>query len=122
MIERSEHGISRKQFSPNAIKVLYRLKEGGFDAYLVGGCIRDILLGQQPKDFDVVTNATPEQIKKLFRNCRLIGRRFSLAQIVFCLEIIEVANMRGHKEADEIKEYLKNSTSKRKKSYKRKMS
>ena len=61
VIGRNEHGISRKQFSPNAIKVLYRLKDGGFDAYLVGGCIRDILLGQQPKDFDVVTNATPSQ-------------------------------------------------------------
>ncbi|NMR24377.1 polynucleotide adenylyltransferase PcnB [Pseudoalteromonas sp. NEC-BIFX-2020_015] len=99
IIGRNEHGISRKQFSPNAIKVLYRLKDGGFDAYLVGGCIRDILLGQQPKDFDVVTNATPEQVKKLFRNCRLIGRRFRLAHIVFGREIIEVATMRGHHEA-----------------------
>ena len=99
VVGRNEHGISRKQFSPNAIKVLYRLKDGGFDAYLVGGCIRDILLGQQPKDFDVVTNATPEQVKKLFRNCRLIGRRFRLAHIVFGREIIEVATMRGHHEA-----------------------
>ncbi|TMP77201.1 polynucleotide adenylyltransferase PcnB, partial [Pseudoalteromonas ruthenica] len=96
---RSEHSISRKHFSPNAIKVLYRLKDGGYDAYLVGGCIRDILLGVEPKDFDVVTNATPEQIKKLFRNCRLIGRRFRLAHIVFGREIIEVATMRGHHEA-----------------------
>ena len=71
VIGRNEHGISRKQFSPNAIKVLYRLKDGGFDAYLVGGCVRDILLGQQPKDFDVVTNATPEQVKKLFRKTQL---------------------------------------------------
>ena len=103
VITRGEHGISRKQFSPNAIKVLYRLKDGGFDAYLVGGCIRDILLGQQPKDFDVVTNATPDQVKKLFRNCRLIGRRFRLAHIVFGREIIEVATMRGHHEAPESK-------------------
>ncbi|GKW52357.1 poly(A) polymerase I [Pseudoalteromonas sp. NCCP-2140] len=110
VIERSEHGISRKQFSPNAIKVLYRLKEGGFDAYLVGGCIRDILLGQQPKDFDVVTNATPEQIKKLFRNCRLIGRRFRLAHIVFGREIIEVATMRGHHEAEESKNQISQSS------------
>ncbi|PCK29846.1 poly(A) polymerase [Pseudoalteromonas piscicida] len=101
MIPRSEHGISRKQFSPNAIKVLYRLKDGGYDAYLVGGCIRDIMLGIEPKDFDVVTNATPEQIKKLFRNCRLIGRRFRLAHIVFGREVIEVATMRGHHQSDD---------------------
>ncbi|WP_404342859.1 polynucleotide adenylyltransferase PcnB [Pseudoalteromonas mariniglutinosa] len=110
VIDRSEHGISRKQFSPNAIKVLYRLKEGGFDAYLVGGCIRDILLGQQPKDFDVVTNATPEQIKKLFRNCRLIGRRFRLAHIVFGREVIEVATMRGHHEAEPSKNQVSQSS------------
>ncbi|WP_440053999.1 polynucleotide adenylyltransferase PcnB [Pseudoalteromonas sp. T1lg65] len=101
VIPRSEHGISRKQFSPNAIKVLYRLKDGGYDAYLVGGCIRDILLGLEPKDFDVVTNATPEQVKKLFRNCRLIGRRFRLAHIVFGREIIEVATMRGHHQGED---------------------
>ncbi|CCQ11438.1 Poly(A) polymerase [Pseudoalteromonas luteoviolacea B = ATCC 29581] len=96
VVPRSEHGISRKQFSPNAVKVLYRLKDAGFEAYLVGGCIRDILLGIEPKDFDVVTNATPEEIKRIFRNCRLIGRRFRLAHIVFGQEIIEVATMRGH--------------------------
>jgi poly(A) polymerase len=110
VITRGEHGISRKQFSPNAIKVLYRLKDGGFDAYLVGGCIRDILLGQQPKDFDVVTNATPDQVKKLFRNCRLIGRRFRLAHIVFGREIIEVATMRGHHEAPESKNQISQSS------------
>ncbi|WP_247664654.1 polynucleotide adenylyltransferase PcnB [Pseudoalteromonas sp. MMG010] len=110
VITRGEHGISRKQFSPNAIKVLYRLKDGGFDAYLVGGCVRDILLGQQPKDFDVVTNATPEQVKKLFRNCRLIGRRFRLAHIVFGREIIEVATMRGHHEAQEDKNQTSQSS------------
>lgn len=110
VVTRGEHNISRKQFSPNAIKVLYRLKDGGFDAYLVGGCIRDILLGQQPKDFDVVTNATPEQVKKLFRNCRLIGRRFRLAHIVFGREIIEVATMRGHHEAAEEKNQTSQSS------------
>ncbi|WP_404936353.1 polynucleotide adenylyltransferase PcnB [Pseudoalteromonas sp. SG43-6] len=110
IVGRNEHGISRKQFSPNAIKVLYRLKDGGFDAYLVGGCIRDILLGQQPKDFDVVTNATPDQVKKLFRNCRLIGRRFRLAHIVFGREIIEVATMRGHHEAPEDKNQISQSS------------
>lgn len=98
IVPRSEHAISRKQFSPNAVKVLYRLKDAGFEAYLVGGCIRDILLGIEPKDFDVVTNAKPEEIKRIFRNCRLIGRRFRLAHIVFGQEIIEVATMRGHHE------------------------
>lgn len=101
IIPRSEHNISRKQFSPNAIKVLYRLKDGGYDAYLVGGCIRDILLGIEPKDFDVVTNATPEEVKRLFRNCRLIGRRFRLAHIVFGREVIEVATMRGHHQSSD---------------------
>jgi len=85
--------------SPSALKVLYRLNSGGFDAYLVGGGVRDILLGIIPKDFDIVTNATPEQIKGLFRNCRLIGRRFRLAHIVFGREIIEVATFRGHHDA-----------------------
>lgn len=75
---------------------MYRLNKGGFDAYLVGGGVRDILLGLEPKDFDIVTNATPEQIKGLFRNCRLIGRRFRLAHIVFGRDIIEVATFRGH--------------------------
>lgn len=82
--------------STNALKVLYRLNSGGYDAYLVGGGVRDILLGVIPKDFDIVTNATPEEIKGLFRNCRLIGRRFRLAHIVFGREIIEVATFRGH--------------------------
>lgn len=98
---RSEHPVSRKQISPNALKVLYRLKDSGYDAYLVGGCIRDILLGMQPKDFDVVTNATPEQVKRCFNNCRIIGRRFRLAHIMFGREIIEVATFRGHHEADD---------------------
>jgi poly(A) polymerase len=95
-IPRDKHPISRKDISPNALKVLYRLKDNGYDAYLVGGCIRDILLGLEPKDFDVVTNATPEQIKACFNNCRLIGRRFRLAHIMFGREIIEVATFRGH--------------------------
>ncbi|WP_375087888.1 polynucleotide adenylyltransferase PcnB [Shewanella youngdeokensis] len=93
---RKAHSISRRQISDNAIKVLYRLNRSGFKAYLVGGGVRDILLGLQPKDFDVVTNATPEEIKKLFRNCRLVGRRFRLAHIVFGRDIIEVATLRGH--------------------------
>ena len=100
IIPRSEHNISRKDISKNALKVLYRLKDAGYDAYLVGGGVRDLLLGLKPKDFDIVTNATPEQIKKCFSNCRLIGRRFRLAHIVFGREIIEVATFRGHHEAD----------------------
>ena len=96
VIPRGEHGISREDISDNALKVLYRLNNAGFESYLVGGCVRDLMLGIIPKDFDVVTNATPEQIKGLFKNCRLIGRRFRLAHIVFGRDIIEVATFRGH--------------------------
>ncbi len=96
IIARQEHNVSRKKISDNALKVLYRLNGAGFDAYLVGGGVRDLLLGQSPKDFDIATNATPEQIKQLFRNCRLIGRRFRLAHIMFGRDIIEVATFRGH--------------------------
>jgi len=98
---RGEHGISREDISPSALKVMYRLNGAGFESYLVGGCVRDILMGHEPKDFDVVTNATPEQIKGLFKNCRLIGRRFRLAHIVFGREIIEVATFRGHHVEDQ---------------------
>ncbi|MEC4748046.1 polynucleotide adenylyltransferase PcnB [Methylomicrobium sp. Wu6] len=92
---RSEHTISRAQISDHALKVLYRLQKSGYEAYLVGGCVRDLLLGREPKDFDVVTNAHPEQIKGVFRNCRLIGRRFRLAHVHFGNEVIEVATFRG---------------------------
>jgi len=92
---RSEHPISRKLIAPNALRVLYRLREGGHEAYLVGGCLRDIILGIEPKDFDVATSARPEQVKRLFRNCRLIGRRFRLAHVVYGREIIEVATFRA---------------------------
>ncbi|KGY12317.1 poly(A) polymerase [Vibrio tubiashii] len=96
IVTRQEHNISRKKISDNALKVLYRLHGAGFDAYLVGGGVRDLLLGQAPKDFDIATNATPEQIRQLFKNCRLIGRRFRLAHIMFGRDIIEVATFRGH--------------------------
>ncbi len=95
VITRQEHGISRKLMSPNALRVLYRLKDNGFVAYLVGGCVRDLLLGREPKDFDVVTNATPSEVKRMFRSCRLVGRRFRLAHIHFHEEIIEVATFRS---------------------------
>ncbi|MFA6161828.1 MAG: polynucleotide adenylyltransferase PcnB [Methylobacter sp.] len=103
---RAEHNISRSQISENALKVLYRLQKEGFDAYLVGGCVRDLLLGREPKDFDVVTNADPEQVRKVFRNCRLIGRRFRLAHVHFGREIIEVATFRGAGEAQNDKQVL----------------
>lgn len=92
---RPEHCISRSQISENALKVLQRLKKADFEAYLVGGCVRDLLLGREPKDFDVATNASPEQVKQVFRNCRIIGRRFRLAHVFFGREIIEVATFRG---------------------------
>jgi poly(A) polymerase len=82
--------------SPNALKVLYRLNEAGYSAHLVGGCVRDILLDRQPKDFDIATSALPEEVRKLFRNCRLIGKRFRLAHIIFGKETIEVATFRTH--------------------------
>ncbi|CZF78155.1 Poly(A) polymerase [Grimontia indica] len=100
VIPRQEHGISRKDISENALKVLYRLNKAGFEAYLVGGGVRDLLLNKQPKDFDIATNATPEEVRKLFRNCRLVGRRFRLAHILFGRDVIEVATFRGHHGAD----------------------
>jgi poly(A) polymerase len=95
IIPRSEHTISRSHISSNALRVLYKLREAGFMAFLVGGCVRDLLIGIEPKDFDVATDALPEQVKKLFRNCRLVGRRFRLAHVFFGREIIEVATFRA---------------------------
>lgn len=95
IIPRAEHVISRAQISDYALKVLYRLNQAGYEAYLVGGGVRDLLLGREPKDFDVATNATPEQVREQFRNCRLIGRRFRLAHVHFGQVIIEVATFRA---------------------------
>jgi poly(A) polymerase len=95
IIHRSEHGISRRNIDEPALKVLYRLNKAGYQACLVGGAVRDLLLDRHPKDFDVATDATPEQVSKLFRNCRLIGRRFRLAHIHFGRQIIEVATFRA---------------------------
>lgn len=100
VIPREQHAISRKDISENALKVMYRLNKAGYEAWLVGGGVRDLLLGKKPKDFDVTTNATPEQVRKLFRNCRLVGRRFRLAHVMFGPEIIEVATFRGHHEGN----------------------
>jgi poly(A) polymerase len=102
IIPRSDHIVSREDISKNALKVLYRLHNAGFSAYLVGGCIRDLLLGRRPKDFDIATNAEPEEVKELFSNCRLIGRRFRLAHVHFGREIIEVATFRSHHAASTV--------------------
>ena len=96
MIERDQHIISRKLIAPNALMVLYRLGEAGFHAFIVGGGVRDLLLGNRPKDFDIATNASPEKIKRLFRNARIIGRRFKIVHIRFGREIIEVTTFRAH--------------------------
>lgn len=103
---RAEHGISRKNISNGALRVLYRLHESGYKAFLVGGAVRDLLLGGHPKDFDIATDATPEQTRALFRNCRLIGRRFRLAHVVFGREIVEVATFRGIGEAGDIDRHV----------------
>lgn len=101
IVPRAEHGISRANISANALKVLYRLRSAGYQAHLVGGGVRDLLLGREPKDFDVATDARPEQVRELFRNCRLIGRRFRLAHVHFGEEIIEVATFRAQVNLDE---------------------
>ena len=109
ILARSEHNISRANIDQNALKVLYRLKDAGFDAYLVGGGVRDLLLGLQPKDFDIATNARPEEIKQVFRNCRLVGRRFRLAHIYFGREMIEVATFRGKPSDDDDAHHTKDN-------------
>ena len=89
-----EHNVSRKNIDPDALKVLYRLKNAGFVAYLVGGGVRDLLLERRPKDFDIGTSAHPQQVKKLFRNCFIVGRRFRLAHVRFGRKVIEVSTFR----------------------------
>ena len=95
IVPRSAHNVSRAEISRSALKVLYRLHKAGFQAFLVGGGVRDALLELHPKDFDIATDAHPEEIKALFGNCRLIGRRFRLAHIRFGREVIEVATFRA---------------------------
>ena len=95
IIPRSAHGVSRDEVSQSALKVLYRLHKSGYQAFLVGGCVRDAMVGLHPKDFDVATDATPDEVRALFSNCRLIGRRFRLAHVRFGREIIEVATFRA---------------------------
>jgi len=100
VIPRNQHCISRKNISPNALKVMARLRGQDFQAYLVGGAVRDLLLGGHPKDFDVATDATPEEVHGLFRNSRIIGRRFRIVHVRFGREIIEVTTFRGHHDGE----------------------
>jgi len=95
IIPRPDHNVSRAQISKNALKVMYRLRDAGYQAFLVGGGVRDLLLGREPKDFDIATDAHPEDVRRLFRNCRLIGRRFRLAHVYFGRDIVEVATFRS---------------------------
>jgi poly(A) polymerase len=99
IVPRSAHPLSRRQIDPDALKVLYRLHEHNYVAYLVGGSVRDLLLDRRPKDFDIGTSAHPHQVKKLFRNCWIIGRRFRLAHVKFGTKTIEVATFRRQVDA-----------------------
>lgn len=101
LIKKSKHHLSTTHISSNALTVLKHLKQGGFEAYLVGGGVRDLLLGKTPKDFDVATNATPNEIKRLFRNARIIGKRFKLVHILYHREVIEVSTFRGTESQDD---------------------
>lgn len=101
ILARPEHTLSRRNISNEAIKVLYRLHRSGYLAYMVGGGVRDLLLGQKPKDFDIGTNARPQEVRRLFRNSRIIGRRFRLVHVFFRNEIVEVATFRASPEAPE---------------------
>jgi poly(A) polymerase len=104
IVPRAGHSLSRRQVDPEALKVLYRLQQGNFTAYLVGGSVRDLLLGRKPKDFDIGTSAHPYEVKKLFRNCWIIGRRFRLAHVRFGEKTIEVATFRRQVTLDEAAE------------------
>ena len=101
ILSRAEHNISRKNIDPDALKVLYRLRTNGFVAYLVGGGVRDLLLERKPKDFDISTSAHPAQVKKLFRNCFVVGRRFRLCHVRFGRKVIEVSTFRSQAEPEE---------------------
>ncbi|EMP09480.1 tRNA nucleotidyltransferase/poly(A) polymerase family protein, partial [Leptospira interrogans serovar Pyrogenes str. 200701872] len=92
---RDAHLIRKNMIDEDAVKIIHRLNKFGFKAYIVGGGVRDLLLGRKPKDFDVVTNATPNQIKKIFNNCRIIGRRFKIVHILFRGKVIEVSTFRS---------------------------
>ncbi|MBX2807927.1 MAG: polynucleotide adenylyltransferase PcnB [Cellvibrionaceae bacterium] len=95
VIAPADHGISSESVSPSAVKVMRRLNQAGYTAYLVGGGVRDLLLETSPKDFDIATDATPEDVRTLFRNSRIIGRRFKIVHVRFGRDIIEVTTFRG---------------------------
>lgn len=101
VLPRSEHPISSRQFSSGAQKVLRRLRQRGRNACLVGGSVRDLMLGRKPKDYDVVTDARPEDVRRLFRNSRIIGRRFRLVHVLFAGEVVEVSTFRGAPDPDD---------------------
>ena len=101
ILPRPEHNVSRKDIDADALKVLYRLKNHGFKGYLVGGGVRDLLLGRKPKDFDIATDAHPQQVKKLFRNCFVVGRRFRLCHVRFGRKVVEVSTFRRLAPAEE---------------------
>jgi poly(A) polymerase len=101
VLTRSQHKLSRQHISPEALKVLYRLHRSGYTAHLVGGSVRDLLLGNRPKDFDVATNARPQEVRRLFRNSRIIGRRFRLVHVFFRGNVVEVATFRASPEPPE---------------------
>ena len=111
-ISRDEHNISRKHISPAALKVIYQLNEAGFESYLVGGGVRDLLLNGRPKDFDVATNATPEQVRNVFRNSRIIGRRFKIVHVRFGRELIEVTTFRGDSQGKDAPSNIKQKNNK----------
>jgi poly(A) polymerase len=101
VIPRDQHPVSRKNISRGALKTLYGLHEAGYEAYLVGGCLRDLLTGGQPKDFDVATDATPEEIRAVFRRSRIIGRRFQIVHVRFGPEVVEVSTFRAAHDPEE---------------------
>ncbi len=100
ILPRASHTLSRRSVDPNALKVLYRLERSGFESCLVGGSVRDLLLGRTPKDFDVATDARPGDVRRLFRNSRIIGRRFRLVHVYFRDGIVEVSTFRAGAERD----------------------
>lgn len=112
VLNAGQHSLQRSQFSRHAVGIVERLQSAGYQAYLVGGCVRDLMLGIVPKDFDVATSATPEQVRAEFRNARVIGRRFKLVHIHFGREIIEVATFRAnHPEEDDEQDVHRSSSS-----------
>ena len=104
VLQAAEHGIDPRLVSSNAIRVTQSLQEAGFKAFVVGGAVRDLLLGVKPKDFDIATDATPEQVKRLFRRAFIIGKRFQIVHVMFGQDLLEVTTFRGAGDANAIKD------------------